>query len=216
MRGPTKIEQGEADGFGKSHAQVPPADAAAAGHAADQGEQDHAQNVVEDGGAHDDAGEAGVEHVQVGEHAGGNGHTGGHHGSGYKDGFVAGLAAQAHVEEAEQEGSDYPGNSHPQRLPPHAQQVLGPGFQASSKKDEDGAEFGEGVNIFAGGNEAGGMGAENHSGEDFAQHGGKGEALEELAKNLRPHKNGEQFQQQRVSATWHKRKKKTMGGALIV
>lgn len=208
-------EQGKAHRLGECHPQVPPANPAPAGNATDHGQQDHAQDVVEHGRPHDDAGKPGVEHVQVGKHAGGNGHASGYHGGGHKHGFVAGFAAQAHVEEAEHKGSNHPSHRHAQCLPAYAHQILRPGFQAGGKKHEDGANFGEGVNIFAGSDEAGGMGPENHSGQDFAQHGGQRKALEQLAKNLRPDKNGEQLQQQRVSATWHKRKKQTTGGALI-
>ena len=51
-------------------------------------QENHAEDVVEDSGAQDDARYAGMQRVQVGEHARRDAHAGGNHGGGDEGGLM--------------------------------------------------------------------------------------------------------------------------------
>ena len=81
------------------------------------------------------------------------------------------LAAQAHVQKAKTERHHDAGQGDAQRLTSNPDQVLRPSFEAHAKQQEDRANFSDGINRIVRNHQAGGEGAENDAGENFAQHG---------------------------------------------
>jgi hypothetical protein len=75
-------KQREAHSFQENDAQVNPTNPGRRSHPNHHRKQDHSQDVVEYGSAQNDPRDARIEHMQVGEYAGGNTHARGDHGSG--------------------------------------------------------------------------------------------------------------------------------------
>ena len=111
--------------------------------------------------------------IEVAQHARRDADAGGNHGGGHEDGLMGGFVMPAQEEKARGEGQDDSGHGHPQAELSDADQIAGRGFQSDGEQQEDGADFGDGVDRVAGQNKAGGVGAQHHARQYLAQHRGQ-------------------------------------------
>ena len=99
--------------------------------AIDKGEQQHAQDVVEDRGSQNNFCEYGRKHTHVAQHARRNAYAGCHQSRAHEDGFSGRITAPMHESKSQRKRNDDPDAGHQQSFSAYLDKVLRADFQAS-------------------------------------------------------------------------------------
>ena|SRR5579864_985431 len=179
-----------------------PVNAPAGGRSGHDGQNQHAENIVEDGRPENDSGGPGREDIHVRKRTGGNSNAGGHHGGSNEHCFNGGVAAQLHVREAQHKRSDNAENGDEQRLATDSDQVSRAGLKTGAEKNENRSDLSDGTKSVGGGDPAQSVRTEKDSGQNLSWNCGQAEALEDFAQHFRGHENDKKFEQQLFGPGW--------------
>ena len=132
MRRGKNHKQGERGCLHDQDTKMHPLQPAARGQSRHHRQQQHPQDVIEDGGAQDDLGRARREYAQVAQDSRRDSYAGGNHGRAHENRLAGCVQKPLHVTESQNEWRDDSGDRHQQRLPSHPDQILWAGFEAGA------------------------------------------------------------------------------------
>ncbi len=111
----------------------------------DDGEDDHSEHIVDDGGRDDDPGLLGIHQVHVLDHTRGDSHAGGNHGRRQEHGVVEVAVGELDERESQDEGDDDSEDGHEHGGLAGAEKVLDLGLETHREQEEYNSQLGEGV-----------------------------------------------------------------------